>query len=493
MGVSSGVKIKPLLNSLGGFGYSGVDDFEVGGISCNSKLIEKNYIFVAIKGTHEDGNRFIDEAIRKGAKAIIIESNARSIKQSTTLPFIKVKDTRWALAQLCAEFYGKPSSRIKVIGVTGTNGKTSVTYLIEALLKESGASPSVIGTINYRFKDKTLPSKNTTPGPVEIESMLAEMLKEGISYCLMEVSSHALDQDRVGGINFHSAIFTNLTQDHLDYHRTLKNYFESKAKLFRNMSAHSFVIINNDDVFGRKIKKLTKAKIITYGLEKDAQIIARNIKCDCQHTEFKLVSLGGELNVTTRLIGRHNIYNILASVAWAEQEGISPSAIRSAVGNFRGVPGRLERVESDTNFSIFIDYAHTEDALKNILATLRQVCGKRIITVFGCGGDRDKTKRPKMGKVATQLSDYVIITSDNPRSEDPRAIIEGIRQGIRKTNFEVILERDQAIKKALSLARAHDVVLIAGKGHENYQVIKDKLIYFDDKEVVKECLKSMKY
>jgi UDP-N-acetylmuramoyl-L-alanyl-D-glutamate--2,6-diaminopimelate ligase len=488
------MKIKRLLEALDVLDdYSGLDNFEVEGISCNSKLTGNNYIFVAIKGTHEDGNRFIDEAIRKGAKAIIVQSRGKLTSKSAEAAFIRVKDTRKALAELAANFYGNPSSKIKVIGITGTNGKTSISYLIESLLKSSGFHPAVIGTINYRFKDKIIISKNTTPGPVEIEYMLSDMLKEGIQYCLMEVSSHALDQKRVGGINFHSAIFTNLTQDHLDYHKTIKNYFKSKAELFKNMNRNSFVIINNDDEFGRKLKKLTEAKIITYGLKKPAQVTARNIKFDCRHTEFKLVSLRGEINLTTRLIGRHNVYNILASAAWAQEEGIDLSIVKQALEEFRLVPGRLERVDSDTNFLIFIDYAHTEDALQNVIMTLRQLYRKRIIVVFGCGGERDKTKRPKMGKVATELADEVIITSDNPRSEGPLEIIEDIKRGIKKANFCVIPERQEAIRRALSKAGSGDIVLVAGKGHETCQIIKDKSIHFDDRQVIEECLRLKNY
>jgi UDP-N-acetylmuramoyl-L-alanyl-D-glutamate--2,6-diaminopimelate ligase len=488
------MKIKRLLETLDVLDdYSGLDNFEVEGISCNSKLTGNNYIFVAIKGTHEDGNRFIDEAIRKGAKAIIVQSRGKLTSKSAEAAFIRVKDTRKALAGLAANFYGNPSSKIKVIGITGTNGKTTISYLIESLLKSAGFHPAVIGTINYRFKDKIIISKNTTPGPVEIEYMLSDMLKEGIQYCLMEVSSHALDQKRVGGINFHSAIFTNLTQDHLDYHKTINNYFESKAELFKNMNRDSFVIINNDDEFGRKLKKFTKAKIITYGLKKPAQVTARNIKFDCRHTEFKLVSLRGEINLTSRLIGRHNVYNILASAAWAQEEGIDLSIVKQALEEFCLVPGRLERVDSGTNFLIFIDYAHTEDALQNVIMTLRQLCRKKIYVVFGCGGERDKTKRPKMGKVATELADEVIITSDNPRSEDPLEIIEDIKRGIKKANFCAIPERQEAIRRALSKAGSGDTVLVAGKGHETCQIIKDKSIHFDDRQVIEECLRLKNY
>jgi len=489
------MKIKYLLQPLVSLKeHLGLDDFEVKGVSCHSKLTKNNYIFVAIKGIHEDGKDYIEEAIQRGAKAVILESSGiYELANSYHVPFIRVKDARKALAELAARFYGYPSSRVKVIGVTGTNGKTTVTYLLEALLKEFGSHPSVIGTINYRFKDKIFSSKNTTPGPVEIQSMLSEMLAEGVDYCIMEVSSHALHQERTRGIRFHSAIFTNLTQDHLDYHKTLKDYFESKARLFKGMGPQTFAVINNDDRFGVKLKKKTAAKIITYGLNHKSDITAKDIKLDCQRTTFELVTRQQEMKLSTSLIGRHNIYNILACAAWAIAEGISLSVIKRTLENFRFVPGRLERVQIDTDFSIFIDYAHTQDALNNILMSLRPLCRKRIILVFGCGGDRDRTKRPKMGKVATQLSDYVIITSDNPRFENPQDIIRDIRRGIKKSNFCIIPERLEAIKKALKMAKRQDIVLVAGKGHEDYQIIKDKAMPFNDKEVIKECLRSKNY
>jgi UDP-N-acetylmuramoyl-L-alanyl-D-glutamate--2,6-diaminopimelate ligase len=496
------MRIKQLIKVLGSKGnYSEAEDFEVRGISCNSKSVGDGFVFVAIKGTRQDGNRFIEEAISKGAKAVVVQSPGRLpvrqagkvTKSPAKIPFIGVKDTRRALAELATEFYGNPSLKIKVIGVTGTNGKTTVTYLIEGIIKEAGFSPAVIGTVNYRFKDKIIPSKNTTPGPIELQSMLAEMLETRIDYAVMEVSSHALHQERTEGINFHSAVFTNLTQDHLDYHKTLDNYFSSKARLFQDISPGSFAVINNDDKYGARIKKLTRAGVITYGIKNKADITARDIKFDTLHTEFLLAGPGLGAGFRSRLIGMHNVYNILAAVAWALKEGIGLSVIKSAIEGFSEVPGRLERIDSKAGFSVFVDYAHTEDALSNIIATLRQLSKKRIIVVFGCGGERDKTKRPKMGRVVSEFSDYAIITSDNPRSEEPLRIIEDIRKGIKKNNYCVIPQRKEAIKKSLSLAQPGDIVLVAGKGHENYQILKEGVIHFDDREAVRECLKSMNY
>lgn len=471
-----------------------VEDLEVKGISCNSKQVSDNFVFVAIKGTREDGNRFIDEAIENGARAIVLEgSRVGELESSKSVSFIRVKDTRRALARLATLFFGNPSLKIKVVGITGTNGKTTVSYLLEAALKEAGVQPSVIGTINYRFKDKIIPSKNTTPGPIELQSILSDMLKEGINYCLMEVSSHALDQDRTEGIDFHSAIFTNLTQDHLDYHKTLGKYFLAKAKLFKDINPNSFVVINNDDKYGLRLKKLTKAKIITYSIENKADVVAKDIKLDSLGTEFRLLIPGREIKFRSQLIGRHNVYNLLASLAWAFGAGIDISIIKSSLQGFTLVPGRLQRIDFEGDFSVFVDYAHTEDALKNIIQTLRLLSRKRIIVVFGCGGERDKNKRPKMGRVVSQLSDYAIVTNDNPRWEDPDEIINDIKRGIRKNNYCVIPERRQAIKKSLSMAKAGDIVLVAGKGHEKYQIIKDKVINFDDCQVIRECLRLLNY
>jgi UDP-N-acetylmuramoyl-L-alanyl-D-glutamate--2,6-diaminopimelate ligase len=484
------MKFKQLIKVLGSLFDR--EDFEVKGVSPNSKNVQDGFIFVAISGTHDDGHEFIDEAIKRGAKAIVVESSKLKTQRLLKVPFIAVGDTRKALAQLSARFYGSPSRKIKVVGITGTNGKTTITYLIEALLKEAGFNPAVIGTVNYRFKDKIIPSKNTTPGPVELQSMLSEMLSNEVDYVIMEVSSHALDQQRVEGINFHCAIFTNLTQDHLDYHATMEKYFSAKAKLFKNLDPGAYAVINNDDAYAHRIKELTKAKIITYGIDNRSDISATKMQFSMNYTKFSVSSQKQDFNIKSRLIGRHNVYNILSGVAFALEEGINPEVIKNAIEKFSLVPGRLERIESDAGFAVFVDYAHTEDALTNAINTLRPLSGNRVIVVFGCGGDRDKTKRPKMGRAATELADYAIITNDNPRSEDPQAIIDGIRKGIKKENFCVIPQRMQAIRRSLEMAKTGDIVLVAGKGHESYQILSNRTEYFDDRQAVRECLRSLK-
>ncbi len=477
---------------------AGFKDFQVRGIACNSKLVKDNFIFMAIKGNNYDGHKFIPEAIKRGAKAVIYQAPGRrdtgtpghrDTKTPGKILFIKVKDTRQALARIASEFSGNPSSKIKVIGVTGTNGKTTVTYLIEALLKEAGCCPAIIGTINYRFNARIISSKNTTPGPLELHGLLKKMSDQGCDYAVIEVSSHALDQDRVGGINFSSAIFTNLTQDHLDYHQNMENYFLAKAKLFKDLDKKSFSVINADDKYGLRLKKmLSQKRIVTYAIENKADVYAQDIRMDINGTEFTLKGINNKLNIRTRLIGRHNIYNILAAAGWAIAQGLGAQVIRRALEKFSPVPGRLEKMNSPEGFCVFVDYAHTDDALKNVITSLRQLTAEKIIVVFGCGGDRDKTKRPKMARVVSNLSDFFLITNDNPRSENPDAIIADIKKGIVKNNYRILPDRREAIKKAISLARAGDIVLVAGKGHENYQILKNKTIHFDDREVVRECL-----
>lgn len=486
------MRLSHLIEGVAATGFrAGPADAEIKGVTSDSKAVKNGFMFVAVKGWRADGHRFIKEAIDRGAKAVVFQEQALRLPQSRRVSFIQVADTRKALAKLASDFCGTPSARMKVVGITGTNGKTTTSYLIEAILKEAGFMPAVIGTVNYRFKDKVVPSKNTTPGPVELQSILSGMLKAGVNYVVMEVSSHALHQARTEGIRFHSAVFTNLTQDHLDYHGSLEEYFQAKARLFRHIDSKATAVINHDDAYGRRFKDLTPAQIITYSAAGQADVCAQDIEFDMSGTVFTLCFGAKKAKLNSRLIGRHNVYNVLAACAFALKEGLDPAVIKSAVEKFSLVPGRLERIDFKGDFSVFVDYAHTHDAISCAINALRQVSGNRVIVVFGCGGDRDKTKRPKMGSVVSELADYAIITNDNPRSEDPAGIIEDIKSGIDKDNFCVIPDRRQAIRRSLSIAKEGDIVLVAGKGHENYQVLKDKTIDFDDREVIRKCLKSM--
>ncbi|MFH0827851.1 MAG: UDP-N-acetylmuramoyl-L-alanyl-D-glutamate--2,6-diaminopimelate ligase [Candidatus Omnitrophota bacterium] len=485
------MNLSELIKSLKPSGENFVfPDFPIKGISCKSRETGPGFVFVAVKGAKHDGNKFIEEAVSLGSEAIVLKSENRvfKIKEKNKIVFIEVADDRKALVDLACAFYGNPSAGMNVSGVTGTNGKTTITYLQEAVLKECGNAAGVIGTNNWRFKDKIISSGNTTPGPLELQLLFAQMRDSGVSHALMEVSSHALDQGRVGRINFSSAIFTNLTQDHLDYHQNLENYFLAKAKLFRGLSKDSWAVINNDDPYGLRIKEFSRCGVITYGIDSVCDVRAVNLNLSLASSEFLLRTEKGAEKFKIGLIGRHNIYNVLAVFSWAVALGLDLEKAKNALEEFTSVPGRLERFDSSKGFIVFVDYAHTEDALQNVLSALKQIHRGRIIVVFGCGGERDKSKRPKMGSVVSRLADYAIITNDNPRSEDPEEIIKNIKSGFTKDNFCVIFDRMEAIREALLLAKQGDIVLVAGKGHEDYQVFKDKSEHFDDREAVRKCL-----
>ena len=467
-------------------------DLEIKGVTINSKEIKKGFLFVAIKGKRQDGYNFIQEAITQGASIVVVEKEIPQVKLAGKVVFLIVDDCRKFYAQATHNFYQAPSDKIKVIGITGTNGKTTISYLIEAMAKESHYDCGVIGTINYRYKGKIIVAKNTTPEAGQLQGLLKKMYLQKVKYCAMEVSSHALDQERVAGINFSHAIFTNLTQDHLDYHKNLENYFLAKAKLFRALPASASAIINNDDAHGRRIKQLTKAKVITYGIKRKSNVMAKSINFGMDFTEFTLVAGRIKVKIKTNLIGRYNIYNILAAVAWGITEKLPIMNIKAALEKFKNVAGRLQRINRAKGLNIFVDYAHTPDALFNVISALRPLVKGKIIVVFGCGGERDKLKRPLMGKVVTELADYAIITNDNPRSENPQQIIKDIVQGIKKNNYCLVPDRNQAISKGLSLIDKIDCLLIAGKGHENFQILKNKVLEFNDRKVVSECLALLK-
>jgi len=477
---------------------SEIPGYAVTAISCNSREILRDAVFVAVKGARTDGHAFIQDALRRGARAIVFDDGRRveplvngRTEGAGEAVLIQVADSRRALVALAEAFYGYPSKALSVTGITGTNGKTTISYLIEAIVRQAGGNPAVIGTVNYRYNDRVIESVNTTPGPVQLQRLFREMADGNVTHLAMEVSSHALDQDRVAGICFSSAIFTNLTQDHLDYHNGLEDYFCAKAKLFAGLEAGAYAVINLDDQYGRRLVESSKGRIVTYGLDAGAQVYAKDIVMDTDHTQFALCGCDQPVVMKTPLIGRHNVYNVLAAAAWALQSGIPAAVIKNALERFTAVPGRLERIDGRGGVRIFVDYAHTPDALSNVINTLRPIAARKIIVVFGCGGDRDRTKRPVMGKVAAELSDHAVITSDNPRSEDPGGIIEDITRGISKTNYTVVPDRAAAIRTALSMGGEGDVVLIAGKGHETCQIMKDEVLHFDDREVVRECLRSL--
>lgn len=463
---------------------------EVRNITIDSRLVREGDLFIAFRGYDKDGYEFIDEAVRKGAKIIISEKDFQS---PGAFKKILVCDTRQALPVISCNFYGHPSDKLKVVGVTGTNGKTTITYIIENMIKCAGERAGVIGTISYRVGDKVIPAKNTTPGPLEVQSMLSEMAACGSRYAVMEISSHSLDQRRVSGILFDTAIFTNITSEHLDYHKTLDNYFKAKTAIFDNLKPGATAILNNDDQKVASLKSVLKYKALTYGIKEKADIRGGNIELSLDGSSFNVITPAATLQVKTKLMGIHNVSNILAAIAASTALGLDSRAAIKGIETMGAVPGRLEEISTGQQFKVFVDFAHTEDALFNILSVLKDISKNRIITVFGCGGNRDTKKRPLMGRAACQFSDHVIITSDNPRLEEPGDIIDEIVSGIKGkfSNYEIFPDRRQAIEQALKLARKGDIVVVAGKGHENYQIVKDKIIPFDDRDVVREALKKI--
>ena len=490
------MKLKKIIDNLSGaIRVEGKNNIEISGIACDSKAVKPGYLFIALKGAKVNGADFIDEAINRGAHAILLDNgNPGIFKRGNT--FIYVKDARLGLAQASQAYFGDSSSKMRIVGVTGTNGKTTITYLMESIFKSINEGVGVIGTVNYRFGRRSIPSVNTTPNSLELYSLLSSMLKEKIKNCIMEISSHSLELGRVETFQFDAVIFTNLTREHLDFHKNMDDYLKAKLKLFQKIKKGGFAVINIDDPAAEKIiekvKVEAKAKIITYGIDREADVLARNINLSCNGLRFELHTDKGLIEIKSNLIGRHNIYNILASIGASLAIGISLEDIKKGIEELKGLPGRLENIDCGQNFSVYVDYAHTEDGLTNVLKSLRELKPARLISVFGCGGDRDRAKRPEMGKISTELSDIVFITSDNPRTEGPMAIINEIIKGIgaKKDNYIIELDRFNAIKKAALEAKEGDIVLIAGKGHETYQIFKDTTVPFDDREVVKRILKE---
>ncbi|MBN1622614.1 MAG: UDP-N-acetylmuramoyl-L-alanyl-D-glutamate--2,6-diaminopimelate ligase [Endomicrobiales bacterium] len=474
----------------------GNTDIDITGITFDSRSVNKGEAFIALPGAHTDGKNYVHDAVNKGAKAVV--SDVELDVRGATL--VVVSDIRYALSVISSNFYEKPDKRLHLIGITGTNGKTTITYLLEKIFNSAGLETGVIGTINYRYKDKIVNSINTTPESSTLFGILDSMAKKKVKKVVLEVSSHALALDRVSNMEFDIAVYTNLTGDHLDFHKTMNEYFSAKAKLFTSLGEgtkafQKFAIINNDDCWSSKLIRKIKQniKIVTYGLGNKADIQARNIKATDHNLQFCLKTPSGNENVVLPYLGIHNIYNALASVGAALSAGVSLKEIVKSLNNAPIVPGRLEKVNAGQKFTVVVDYAHTEDALKNVLMALCKIKTKRLITVFGCGGDRDRSKRPLMGAVAVKLSDFVFVTSDNPRSEEPQRIALDIEVGIRrqqKDNYQVILDREQAIASAITMAQEKDIVLIAGKGHETYQIIGDQKIHFNDTEIANKYIEK---
>lgn len=457
-------------------------DREITGITCDSRRIEKDGLFVCIAGTAVDGHRFAAQAEKAGAAAILVQRDLGLRTQ------IIVKDTRLAWAQLCANWFGNPAKQLHLIGVTGTNGKTTTTSLVKSMLEYDGHKVGLIGTVQNMIGDRALPAGHTTPDSYDMQSMFHLMVAEGCDYCVMEISSHALDQQRAAGCVFDVGVFTNLTQDHLDYHCTMENYMAAKKKLF-SMCRRG--IFNVDDAWATAMMEGVSCETTTFSTKDNtADYVAHNIRHRADGVSFELVGTGAIGRVKLAIPGQFSVYNGLAAATVCLAVGMPFERVTEALSAATGVKGRAEVVPTGRDFTVVIDYAHTPDGLENICRTLKECCAGRLITLFGCGGDRDKTKRPQMGAIAASISDALVVTSDNPRTEDPSAIIADIVVGLEgtKTPYTVIENRVEAIRWAIANAQAGDTILLAGKGHETYQILKSGTIHLDEREVVAEAL-----
>lgn len=469
----------------------GQTDIDVTGIAYDSRKIDKGNVFVAIEGFKVDGHDFIDEAIKKGAKVIVVQKN---VQHNSEVTLIKVKDTRQALAKMSSEFYNNPSNKFNLIGVTGTNGKTSVTYILESILRAGGKKTGIVGTIGSQVNGKHIETKNTTPESLELQQVFDQMLRSGVDSCVMEVSSHSLELSRVAYCNFEVGIFTNITKDHLDYHKTFENYFSAKKKLFYTTSKYN--IINIDDEYGKKlIEELSKLNtpLLTYGIECKADIYASDLTYKATGVSFKLHTPRESIDINMNIPGIFTIYNGLAAASCAYVYDIALKDIKKGLEQIKGVKGRFEVIPNNKDFTVIIDFAHTADALEKVLCVIDQFAEGRKIAVFGAGGDRPISRRAPMGEVAGRHCDLCIVTSDNPRTEDPQKIIDDIVDGVKKVNgnYITIVDRKEAIEYAIKNSRPKDIILLAGKGHETYTIIGDKILPFDESKIVKEAIEAL--
>ena len=474
-------------------GGGGVD---LAGVTCDSRAVRKGYLFACVKGESVDGHDFIQDAASRGAAAALVERDVPAVG----LPLLKVPDVRAVLSLAAAEIYGRPSEKLVVVGVTGTNGKTTTCALCESIIRAAGGEPGVVGTVNYRFAGRVLPARNTTPEAAGLQELLAQMVTAGCTHAVLEVSSHGLDQGRVKEIEFDVAVFTNLSRDHLDYHGTMDKYLSAKAELFASLGGSArkarqkAAVLNADDPASGRLAEKTSARVITYSVAGEADVAASNVRLRAGGTVFSLHTPVGTAEVALRLLGAFNVSNALAAAGFGIAEGLDLDVIVRGLAEAPPVRGRLERVPGTASGlcpTVLVDYAHTPDALEKVLKTCREFADGRLICVFGCGGDRDRGKRPKMGEIAARLADRVIVTSDNPRSESPLSIIEMILEGIGRAegvDYAVIPDRETAIFSAVESAGRGDVVLIAGKGHETYQLMGKTVVPFDDVEVARRAL-----
>ena len=467
---------------------------EVTGLEYDSRRVQAGFLFFAFAGARADGREFAKDAIAKGAVAVVSELTRPHGFQGT---WIQAKHGRQALALASRNFYGKPDERLFLTGITGTNGKTTTSLLIDSVLRAAGKTTALVGTIEYRMAGEVRPAVNTTPESLDLYRIFHELEGVGGTHATMEVSSHALALDRVYGITFHTGVFTNLTRDHLDFHKTMEDYFAAKALLFQPRGAvpPRAAVINSDDPYGRQIATAPEVQLIRYGFEEGADLRAVGMEAGFNGLKLTAEYRNRRVSIASPLTGRFNAYNIMAACGTALSYGFDWETIQAGIAACKTVPGRFEKVDAGQPFLVVVDYAHTDDALKNVIAVARALRPARVITLFGCGGDRDRSKRPLMGMAAAQGSDFVVLTSDNPRSEDPLAIMNDVLVGLRRFDTPHIVEpdREKAIRAALAEAKPKDVVILAGKGHEPYQVLKDRVIHFDDRETARAILRELGY
>jgi UDP-N-acetylmuramoyl-L-alanyl-D-glutamate--2,6-diaminopimelate ligase len=498
------MNLQSLLKGIGIINTSGKLTADIKGIAYDSRLVEPGFLFVAVKGFKFDGHNFINDAIDRGSVAIVTEyavekTGAIDLAAQGRTAFIEVSDSREALAIISAAYYGHPSSRLSLIGITGTNGKTTTSFITKSIIDAGGDSTGLLGTICYLTGKRPLTSVNTTPESLDLQRYLNEMVSNNIKYSVVEVSSHSITLKRIEGCFFNVAAFTNFTQDHLDFHETMDEYFLAKSNMFSYLKGGGTAVLNVDDPVLRQFAGTLDCNVITCGIEQDAMIMAENIEIGQRGVQdsgkvvkyglaFDVCTPGSRFRVQSRLTGKMNVQNILLSIGIAHALGISEKVIQKGISEAVPVEGRFETIEAGQDFRCIVDYAHTDDALKKTIEEARLITDGKIITVFGCGGDRDSSKRHLMGIAADTLSDHVVVTSDNPRSEDPDEIIKDIVRGISSNDYSIIPDREEAIRNAVLMADKGDTVLVAGKGHEDYQEIKGVRHHFSDREVLMEIL-----
>ncbi len=488
------MKLGEVVARVHGLTWGADGDAEVTLLAYDSRRVEPGSLFFAIPGAKADGHSFVSAALERGAVAVVSQLPPPA---NLTARWIQVTHIRRALAEAAGSFYRHPDSSLRLIGITGTNGKTTTAFLLERILSAAGTPAGLLGTIEYRIGKRSIKALNTTPESLDLMQYFAELVNSGAGAAVMEISSHALAQERVWGLQFAAAVFTNLTQDHLDYHKDMENYFAAKNRLFEGLGAGApdLAVINADDKWGQRLLALPGSRQLTYGTGAGAQVRVREASFSLSGVKAILETPGGRVEIASPLVGRPNLMNILAATATAIGLGLPTDKIASGVGSLLAVPGRFERIDVGQPFLVVVDYAHTDDALRNVLRTARDLTTGRLLVVFGCGGERDRSKRPLMGEAAGSLADLVYLTSDNPRGEDPLVILNDALVGLQRTAtpYHVEAEREAAIRKALGEAREGDMVLIAGKGHETYQILKDQVIPFDDREVARKVLCELGY